>query len=103
MKKIASLILAAAMAFSLAACGGGSGASGAASQGGASAPAVSAAGADKVLKVAYTGNSLSNDTVVESLAPIKAYCEEQGWEFTELEYTAGDVSKLVDSLENLLQ
>lgn len=100
MKKIVSLVLALALAFSLAACGGKP--SSAASQGGASAPAVSAAGPDKVLKVAYTGNSLSNDTVVESLAPIKAYCEEQGWEFTEVEYTAGDVSKLVDNLENLL-
>ncbi|MBC5580685.1 substrate-binding domain-containing protein [Anaerofilum sp. BX8] len=103
MKKIASLFLAAVMAFSLAACGG-SDSSGAASQGGSAAgsAAVSAAGGDKVLKVAYTGNNLSNDTVVEALTPIKAYCKEQGWEFTEVEYTSGDVSKLVDNLENLL-
>ncbi len=102
MKKIASLFLAAVMAFSLAACGG-SDSSGTASQGGSAAgsAAVSAAGGDKVLKVAFTCNNLGNDTVVEALAPIQSLCEEQGYEFTQVSYDS-DVSKLVDTLENFL-
>jgi len=98
MKKLLSVVLALAMVLSLCACS--SGGETASTNPPTEAPDNTAASKTS-LKVAYTANSLSNDLNVETMTPIKEYCEANGHEYTEISYDS-DVAKLVDTLENFL-
>lgn len=101
MKKLLCIVLALALVLSLAACGGSAKEEAAAPNASKEEAPAAATSEDKVLKVAYTANNLSNDLNIETMAPIKAYCEEKGYEYTEISYD-NDVAKLVDTLENFL-
>lgn len=101
MKKLISIILALSMVLCLCACGSGSGTASTEAAGSATTSPSQDTPAKTSLKVAYTANNLSNDLNVETMAPIKAYCEANGHEYTEVSYDA-DVAKLVDTLENFL-
>lgn len=105
MKKLLSIILALAMILCLCACKGNT----APTDGNKTqsteaskdaAPSEDTAG-KTTLKVAYTANNLSNDINVETMTPIKEYCEANGHSYTEVSYDS-DVAKLVDTMENFL-
>lgn len=109
MKKLLSIILALAMILCLCACKGSTTPTTAPTDGDkpqpteeSKEPAPSETTAGKTsLKVAYTANNLANDINVETMTPIKEYCEANGHSYTEVSYDS-DVAKLVDTLENFL-
>ena len=109
MKKLLSIILALAMILCLCACKGSTTPTTAPTDGDktqpteeSKEPTPSETTAGKTsLKVAYTANNLANDINVETMTPIKEYCQANGHEYTEVSYD-NDVAKLVDTLENFL-